>query len=256
MDSIQLKEYLDQKVAYYNQQTFIEKDPISVPHRFTNLQDIEISGFFAAMFAWGQRKTIINKANDLMDRMDNAPFDFVMNHTDKDLKRIKGFVHRTFNDDDALYFIEFFKQHYSRNESFETAFSQFLTKEDETIEPALRGFKDYFFSWQHFRRTEKHIASPKSGSACKRICMYLRWLCRDDQQGVDFGLWKNIKPSQLMVPLDVHVLRVAQRLGMIDKEKSDFKTLKELNKQLKQFDPNDPVKYDYALFGVGVEEKF
>lgn len=255
-EEIKLKEYLDRKVDYYNRTSFIDKDPISIPHRFSKREDIEIAGFFAAIFAWGQRKTIINKTNDLLARMDDAPFDFIMNHSAADLKKIAGFVHRTFNDDDALYFIQFFKEHYSRYKSLETAFTIFLSPEDETVEHALIGFRGYFFSWDHLKRTEKHIATPKKQSACKRINMFLRWMVRADEQGVDFGLWKNIKPSQLLCPLDVHVLRVAQRLGMIDTDKSDFKTLIKLNEQLKNFDPLDPVKYDFALFGVGVEEKF
>lgn len=255
-EEIKLKEYLDRKVDYYNRPSFIDKDPISIPHRFSKREDIEIAGFFAAIFAWGQRKTIINKTNDLLARMDDAPFDFIMNHSAADLKKIEGFVHRTFNDADALYFIQFFKEHYSRYKSLETAFTIFLSPEDETLEHALIGFRDYFFSWDHLKRTEKHIATPKKQSACKRINMFLRWMVRADEQGVDFGLWKHIKPSQLLCPLDVHVLRVAQRLGMIDTDKSDFKTLIKLNEQLKNFDPLDPIKYDFALFGVGVEEKF
>lgn len=256
IQEIDLKEYLDRKVHFYNRPEFIENDPISVPHRFTGLQDIEISAFFAAIFAWGQRKTIINKANNLIERMDNAPFDFVQHHSPKDLKKLQGFMHRTFNDDDALYFIQFFKEHYKRHESLEKAFTLFLSPKDENVSYALRDFRNYFFSWQHMKRTEKHIATPAKNSACKRINMFLRWMVRKDNNGVDFGLWNNIKTSQLFCPLDVHVLRVANRLGLIKADKADFKTLLQLQNKLLALDSEDPVKYDFALFGIGVEEKF
>lgn len=256
MDFEDLKVLLDQDVILYQLPSFIEDDPIQVPHRFTKKQDIEIAGFMASIFAWGQRKTIINKANEFVGMMDDAPHDFIMNHAPKDLKVFEGFKHRTFNGIDALYFIEFFKMHYQNNDSLESAFTQFMSKDDETVELALRGFKDYFFSIEDSpQRTRKHIASPNTNSTCKRLNMFLRWMVRSNDTGVDFGIWKNIKPSQLLIPLDVHVDRVARNYGLIQRKQTDFKTVLELSARLNEFDAEDPSKYDFALFGKGVIEK-
>jgi uncharacterized protein (TIGR02757 family) len=247
------KEFLNKQVSIFNQKGFIELDPICIPHLFTKKQDIEIAGLFAAVFAWGQRSTIINKCNDLMARMDNAPHQFVTNHLDKDLKKLLGFKHRTFNDTDLLYFISFLKFWYNQNESLETAFSNNLTPKDKTIENALNGFRDLFFSMPDVPlRTMKHIASPIQNSACKRLCMYLRWMVRNDNNGVDFGIWKNIKPSQLMIPLDIHVQRTAHKLGLLLRTQSDWKAVEELTKNLRKYNKTDPVKYDFALFGLSV----
>jgi uncharacterized protein (TIGR02757 family) len=246
-----LKALLDEKAALFNTPGFIEADPISVPKQFTKLQDIEIAGLFAAVFAWGQRKTIINKANELMLRMDNRPHDFVLNHRDEDLKKLLGFKHRTFNDTDLLYFVHFLKYYYQNNESLENAF---LPKKDEKdTAHALARFRDLFFSLEDApHRTKKHIASPLKNSSCKRINMYLRWMVRKDNKGVDFGLWNKIKPSQLFCPLDLHVERVALELGLLKKPGSNWKTVVELTEKLRKFDREDPVKYDFALFGLGV----
>lgn len=238
---------LEQKYRQYNSASFIETDPISIPHRFSKKQDIEIAAFFSATIAWGNRKSIMASANKLMNLMDNAPHDFVLNHQDNDLKNLLEFKHRTFNATDTLYFVEFFKQHYLKHESLEDAF----------IKPkGLACFHDYFFSLEDSpHRTRKHIATPLRGSTCKRLNMFLRWMVRKDKSGVDFGLWKKIKPSQLLIPLDVHVDRTARKLGLIKRKQTDWQTVIELTNNLKQFDANDPVKYDYALFGMGISGK-
>jgi len=251
-----LRTFLDQKVLEYNQPAFIEKDPICIPHDYKKKQDIEIAGFFAAIFAWGNRTTIINKSKDLMLLMDNAPHDFILWHKPAQLKQLFRFRHRTFNTSDLLYFIEFLRHHYSANESLETAFSKWMEKTDTDTARALTGFHHYFFSMEHLTRTKKHIATPYAGSSCKRLNMYLRWMVRKDASGVDFGLWNRISPAQLVCPIDLHVARVAQRFGLLTRKKADWAAAIELTEYLRQFDPNDPVKYDFALFGLGVMEKY
>jgi len=252
-----LKQFLDSKVELYDRPGFIQNDPISVPHLFTKKQDIEIMGFFAAVFAWGQRITIINKCKELMERMDHAPHDFVLHHSDKDLKRLLHFKHRTFNDTDLLYFISFFKKWYHENNSLEPAFSMHIKSKDKDVINALIGFRKLFFNGDHAaKRTFKHISSPQQNSACKRLNMYLRWMVRKDDKGVDFGIWEKIKPGQLFCPLDLHVERVALKLGLLEREQSDWKAVIELTENLRKLDKNDPVKYDFALFGLGIMEKF
>jgi uncharacterized protein (TIGR02757 family) len=251
-----LKTYLDKKVDEYNQLFFIKDDPISIPHLFTKKQDIEIAGFFAAIFSWGNRTTIINKSKSLLQLMDNAPYDFCMNANAKQLKQLIGFKHRTFNDTDLLYFVEFFKQHYASNDSLETAFTEKLGKKDVTIENALNGFYEYFFSLESIpERTRKHIAAPGKKSTCKRINMYLRWMVRRDKNGVDFGIWKNISPAQLIIPIDVHVAKVARRHHLLLRDQIDWQAALQLTDELRKLDSQDPVKYDFALFGTGVSEK-
>jgi len=251
MNKKQLKEFLDTKVDFYNQPSFITADPISIPHLFTKKQDIEIAGFFASIFAWGNRTTIINKAKELMQLMDMAPYEFVRSHDEKDLKRLLGYKHRTFNDTDLLYFVEFFKHHYRHHKSLETAF----TRHGHTAEKMLTGFHHYFFSLEDIpERTRKHIATPERNSTCKRLNMYLRWMVRRDDKGVDFGIWKNISPAQLICPLDVHVARVARQLGILKRKQNDWETALELTEYLRTLDKNDPVKYDFALFGLGAIE--
>ncbi|MFA9205662.1 MAG: TIGR02757 family protein [Burkholderiaceae bacterium] len=259
----EIHKLLDQKVKQYNHIEFIGKDPICIPHLFTKQQDIEIAGFFAAIFAWGNRTTIINKSNELLQRMDNAPYDFCIGHQDKDLKKLLGFAHRTFNDTDLLYCIEFFKQHYSKNESLENAFFNNATLNKKNIdrqniiEQALIHFQNYFFSLEEApTRTKKHIASPLSGSTCKRLNMFLRWMVRKDNQGVDFGLWKSVSPAALIMPIDVHVARVSRGLGILIRTQTDWQTAIELTNYCRTLDPKDPVKYDFALFSLGVIEKF
>jgi uncharacterized protein (TIGR02757 family) len=249
----QLKDFLDSKVAQYNTIAFIESDPVSVPHRFTKKQDIEIMGFFASIFAWGQRKTIINKSIELSNRMGNAPFDFVKNHTGSDLKDLLGFKHRTFNDTDLLYTIDFMQRHYAHFESLESAF---FYAQDLSVEEALTHFRHYFFDSQDApARTRKHVSSPAQKSACKRLNMFLRWMVRVDDNGVDFGIWKQAKPSVLICPLDLHVERTARMLGLLRRDKNDWLAAEELTANLRLLDAEDPVKYDYALFGVSIEEK-
>lgn len=252
-----LKKFLDQKVDEYDRPSFIEHDPICIPHLFSRKQDLEIAGFFASIFAWGNRTVIINKSKELMKLMDDAPFDFIANHNEKDLKRLLQFKHRTFNTTDLLYFILFLKHHYKQSSTLETAFSKRMNKKDANIEKALIGFHDYFFSLQHAPvRTKKHIATPNRNSTCKRLNMFLRWMVRKDNCGVDFGIWKTISPAQLICPIDVHVARVAKRFDLIQRKQIDWQTALELTAYLKQFDPDDPAKYDFALFGLGVVEKY
>ncbi len=290
LTSQNLKDFLDQKVDLYNRPGFIESDPVCIPHKFALKQDIEIMGFWAAMLAWGQRKTIINKCNELIQLMDGAPYDFIRNHRDTELKRFAGFKHRTFNDTDTLYFVEFFKQHYKKHQSLESAFIPNLTvpktavfRDDflaapsdnhhvietmsspcyaqemnsRVVENSLNYFRSYFFSLPHFpRRTIKHVSSPLQKSTCKRLNMFLRWMVRDDDRGVDFGIWKSIRPADLVCPTDLHVERVARKLKLITRKQVDWQTALELTANLRHFDPADPVKYDFALFGLGIEEQF
>ncbi|MFK7900562.1 MAG: TIGR02757 family protein [Cyclobacteriaceae bacterium] len=249
--------FLDEKVELYNQPDFIANDPISIPHLFTKKQDIEIIGFWVSMLSWGQRKTIINKSKELLELLDNSPYDFVLNHQESDLKHFLSFRHRTFNATDTLYFIHFFNWFYKQYDSLEKGFSQFMSSEDETVEKGIAGFHNLFFSLPDYpERTRKHIATPLRNSACKRINMFLRWVVRTDDCGVDFGLWNEIKPSQLVCPCDVHVGRVANKLNLIQTDKMNWKTAIELTNKLKEFDAEDPVKYDFALFGLGVEKYF
>lgn len=253
----ELKDFLDEKVAEYNRPAFIPNDPVSIPHLFSKPQDIEISGFWAAVLAWGQRKTIINKCRELFALMDWAPYDFMLNHGEDDLKAFLSFKHRTFNATDTLFFIEFLSWYYRRNNSLESAFARYLRPEDAHVGEGLKGFHTLFFSLPEApQRTRKHIATPARKAACKRLNMFLRWMVRKDANGVDFGIWKQIKPAQLVCPTDVHVDRVGRRLGLISRKQTDWLTALELTERLKQFDPQDPVKYDFALFGLGVEEKF
>jgi uncharacterized protein (TIGR02757 family) len=251
-----LKAFLDSKVDEYNQPSFIINDPISIPRLFSKKQDIEIAGFFAAVFSWGNRTTIINKSKELMQRMDMAPHQFITQHRENDLQKLQGFKHRTFHYTDLLYFIEFLSLHYFKNNSLEKAFSSGIGKKDSTVENGLNYFRKYFFNYDHEKRTEKHIASPQTGSTCKRLNMFLRWMVRSEQQGVDFGIWKKISPSQLVCPVDVHVARVAKKLGLLKRKQVDWLAAKELTEALRKLDKEDPVKYDFALFNLGIIEKY
>lgn len=253
MKGIELKRFLNQKADHYNQPSFISNDPVCIPHLFSRKQDIEIAGFFAAIFAWGNRTTIIQKSKELMQLMDHAPHAFCLHHTAKDLEKLLRFKHRTFNTTDLLYFIEFFRFHYTKHRSLETAF----TSQGSTAEEMLTGFHHYFFSLEHVPpRTRKHIATPERKSTCKRINMFLRWMVRNDNKGVDFGIWKKISPSQLICPIDLHVARVARKLGILKRKQTDWQAAVELTDYLRTLDKSDPVKYDFALFSLGVAEKF
>ncbi len=251
-----LKKFLDSKVVLYNQPSFIEKDPICIPHSFKKKQDIEIAGLFAAVLAWGNRTTIINNCRKLMGWMDNAPHDFIFHHHESELKGFIHFAHRTFNATDLLYFISLLQHHYRRYDSLEDAFVPGKNYNEETVEQALIHFHNYFFSIEHPVRTRKHISTPERNSACKRLNMYLRWMVRKDNAGVDFGIWKKIKPKQLICPLDVHVARVAERLELLPDAKSNWRNAMALTEQLRALNPRDPAIYDYALFGLGMGERF
>ncbi|MGC4100588.1 TIGR02757 family protein [Ferruginibacter sp.] len=256
MNDSELKDFLNSKVDFYNQPSFIASDPVSVPHQFSRQQDIEIAGFFAAIFAWGNRTTIINKSNELMQLMDMDPYGFIQHHGKKDLKKLERFKHRTFNSTDLLYCVEFFKMHYAKNNSLESAFTRGMQQTDITVENGLKGFYDYFFSLPYVpERTKKHIATPEKKSSCKRLNMFLRWMVRSDDKAVDFGIWKKIAPSQLIIPIDVHVARVARQLRLLQTDKTNWDTALELTAYLRTLDAADPVKYDFALFGTGVMEK-
>lgn len=249
----ELKLFLDQKSDQYNQPGFIEHDPISIPHLFKKQQDIEIAGLFAAVLAWGQRITIIRKCTELLAWMDNDPYRFVLDHRSRDLKVFENFRHRTFNSTDTLYFITFLKWFYTHHKSLEDAFR--VGPDEVNVENGLINFHNLFFSLRDYPpRTRKHIATPERKSTCKRLNMYLRWMVRCDMRGVDFGIWKTISPSQLICPCDLHVDRVARKLKLIRRKPTDWFTAVELTSNLNKLDPIDPVKYDFALFGLGIEE--
>ncbi|MBL7719587.1 MAG: TIGR02757 family protein [Flavipsychrobacter sp.] len=250
-----IKPLLDAKVRLYNQPSFIDRDPIVIPHAFSKQQDVELSGLFAAVLAWGNRTSIINNCRKLMSWMDDAPHDFILHHEEADLKGFLSFAHRTFNATDLLYFIHFLRHHYRQYASLEDAFVPGKTYKGDTVEQALIHFHKYFFSIEHPERTRKHISTPARKSACKRLNMYLRWMVRQDKKGVDFGLWKKISPRQLVCPLDVHVARVAQRLELLPDNQSNWRNALHLTAQLRQMNPSDPAVYDYALFGLGAEER-
>jgi uncharacterized protein (TIGR02757 family) len=249
-----LKALLDEQYERFNHPSFIEMDPISVPHAFTKKQDIEIAGFFAAVLAWGQRKTIISKSRDLMKRLDNSPHQFVLDHTVKDLKGLENFAHRTFNGTDLLFFVHVLKEHFLISETLEDMFLS-----DALCDPPMKGmlstFHNRFFQPSFApSRTRKHVPTPMRGSACKRLNMYLRWMVRKDSNGVDFGIWNRISMADLICPLDVHVERVARRLRLLERKQTDWLAAVELTENLKEFDTHDPVKYDFALFGIGKEK--
>ncbi|ESU25118.1 hypothetical protein FEDK69T_00850 [Flavobacterium enshiense DK69] len=254
MDHSELKSFLDEKVELYNNPNFIESDPIQIPHSYTLKEDIEIAGFLASVIAWGNRKMIIRNAQKKMDLMGNSPFDFVMSHTEKDLERLENFVHRTFNGQDFIGFIKSLQNIYKNHGGLEAVFA--LHQEENSMQKSISEFKKIFFEINHLTRTEKHLPDPLSGSAAKRINMYLRWMCRKDNKGVDFGIWKSIAPSKLSCPLDVHSGNVARKLELLTRKQNDAKALLELDKNLRLLDPTDPVKYDFALFGLGVFEDF
>jgi uncharacterized protein (TIGR02757 family) len=254
MNAKELKEFLDEKVDLYNHPNFIESDPIQIPHLYTLKEDIEIAGFLAATIAWGNRKMIINNAKRMMDLMGNSPYDFVMSHNGNDLQRLETFVHRTFNGQDFIGFIKSLQNIYLNHGGIESIFT--LHQEKDSMQNAISKFKTIFFEIEHLNRTEKHISDPNKNSSSKRLNMWLRWNCRQDNKGVDLGIWKNISPSQLSCPLDVHSGNVARKLGLLTRKQNDAKALAELDQNLRALDPKDPVKYDFALFGLGVFEGF
>lgn len=252
MTPSELKEFLDEKVELYNNPNFITSDPVQIPHLYTLKEDIEISGFLAATIAWGNRKMIINNAHKMMQLLGNSPYDFVMNHTDEQLENLSQFVHRTFNGTDFTGFIKGLQHIYQNHNGLEAVFSQ----PTPSLQHSIATFKSHFFEIDHAKRTEKHISDPLNGSAAKRINMYLRWMVRKDTKGVDLGIWKNIDAAQLSCPLDVHSGNVARKLGLLHRTQNDAKAVVELDTQLRILDAKDPVKYDFALFGLGVFEGF
>lgn len=254
MTNAALKEFLEEKVDYYNHPRFVESDPIQIPHRFQLKEDIEISGFLTATIAWGNRKSIITNATKMMTLMGESPYDFIINHKDEQLERLLPFVHRTFNGYDFIQFIKSLQHIYKQYQGMESFFKNHISK--NSTQPAIVRFKDAFFENEHLARTQKHISNPGKGSAAKRINMYLRWMVRKDNSGVDFGIWETISPAILSCPLDVHSGRVARKLGLLNRKQNDAKALIELDKALRKLDPKDPVKYDFALFGLGVFEDF
>jgi uncharacterized protein (TIGR02757 family) len=250
----ELKEFLDEKFELYNRPSFIELDPISIPHRYSKKEDIEISGFLAATIAWGNRKMILKNAERMMALLNDSPFDFIMNSDEQDLERIEGFVHRTFNSLDLIYFLKALKNIYKTKGGLESIFNEH--KPDESLKTSIHNFYMLFFELPHSKNTERHVSDPFKGSAAKKLNMFLRWMVRSDNHGVDFGIWKKISPSKLYIPLDLHSGNTARSLGLLKRKQNDWKAVEELNSVLSEFDPSDPVKYDFALFGIGVNEKF
>jgi uncharacterized protein (TIGR02757 family) len=252
---IELKSFLDEKYDQFNVSAFIDDDPVSIPHRYTSKADIEIAAFLTATISWGNRKAILKSANRMMELMGDAPHDFVMHHTARDLKSLQGFVHRTFNAEDLADFIRALKSLYEEHASMEHLFAQTIALHGNTS-PAISAFKQRFFSGPHAARAEKHVSDPLAGSSAKRINMFLRWMVRADKNRVDLGIWKNISPAHLSIPLDVHSGNVARQLGMLTRKQNDARAVEELDAVLRTLDPVDPVKYDYALFGLGAIEKW
>ncbi|MES2748675.1 MAG: TIGR02757 family protein [Bacteroidota bacterium] len=250
----ELKSFLDEKVELYNNPNFIESDPIQIPHRYLLKEDIEIAGFLTATIAWGNRKMIINNATKMMDLMGNSPYDFVMNHQDYHLEKLESFVHRTFNGTDMVTFVKGLQHLYNHHNGLEAVFAK--QQESNSMQQSISDFKSIFFEIAHQNRTQKHVSDPLNNSAAKRINMFLRWMVRNDNKGVDFGIWKTIPTSALSCPLDVHSGNVARKLGLLARKQNDAKSLFELDTNLRLMDKNDPVKYDFALFGLGVFEKF
>ena len=254
MTQVELKDFLDEKVLQYNTFDFIESDPVQIPHLFSQKEDIEIAGFLSATIAWGNRKMIIKNSHRMMDLMGNAPYDFVMSHTENDLETLESFVHRTFNGGDFSTFIRSLKHIYQNHGGLENVFNKH--QEAGSMQKSIHELKKLFFEIPHQNRSQKHISDPLNNSAAKRINMYLRWMIRQDNKGVDLGIWKDIPPSALSCPLDVHSGNVARKLGLLTRKQNDGKALAELDLQLRKLDANDPVKYDFALFGLGVFEGF
>ncbi len=254
-DFNELKDFLEEKVNTYNQPGFIPQDPISIPHLYSSKEDIEISGFLAAVIAWGQRPVILKNATQLLERMDHVPSAFIRDHQQKDRKAFKNFVHRTFNGIDCIYFLEALQQIYLHHDGLEGSFSRIFQQEQQ-LGSAISEWRKLFFSFHPPMRSGKHISDPLKNSSAKRICMYLRWMVRKDKAGVDFGLWNKIPASSLHAPLDIHSGRIARNLGILTRKQDDWKAVIELTGNLSKFDPHDPVKYDFALFGLGVNERF
>jgi uncharacterized protein (TIGR02757 family) len=252
---LDLKSFLDEKSDFYNHPGFIDRDPISIPHQFKQKEDIEIAGFLTATIAWGNRKSIINNSNMLFQLMDYSPYEFISGFEASDLKKFSSYVHRTFNGIDCMFFLQSVSNIYKHHGGLETVFSN-PVRNGLTIKESLIDFRSKFFELPHLKRTEKHIANPFANSSAKRLNMFLRWMVRNDNRGVDFGIWKTIKPEDLFCPLDIHSGRVARKLGLLTRKSNDWKAVEELTGNLRKMNANDPIKYDFALFGIGINEKF
>jgi uncharacterized protein (TIGR02757 family) len=254
MKQSELKEFLDEKVILYNNPKFIESDPIQIPHLFSKKEDIEIAAFLTATISWGNRTMIIKNALKMMDLLDNAPFDFIINHQKSDLNSLENFVHRTFNAIDLQQFITSLQHIYNNHNGLENVLK--INDNTTTYKDAIHHLKQVFFEIPHQSRTQKHVSDPLKNSAAKRINMFLRWMVRNDNSGVDFGIWKTHNPANLSCPLDVHSGNVARKLKLLLRKQNDWKALSELDNNLRKLDKKDPIKYDFALFGLGVFEKF
>ncbi|MES2761468.1 MAG: TIGR02757 family protein [Bacteroidota bacterium] len=251
----EVKALLDEKYFLFNNTSFIETDPISIPHQFSKKEDIEVAALLVATIAWGQRISIINNGNKLMKLMNNEPHDFILNFSKKDALRFEGFVHRTFNSGDCVFFLNSLKHIYTNHNGLENAFSKNV-KDDPDVKNAITNFRDLFLITTHLQRSEKHISNPSAKSSAKRLCMFLRWMVRKDKHGVDFGIWKSIKPSQLCLPLDLHTGNVSRKLGLLTRTQNDWQAVEEITSVLRGFDKKDPIKYDFSLFGLGAFEGF
>ena len=254
MTLLELKEFLDEKAEFYQQKEFIQTDPIIIPHEYDNKLDIEISGFLISIISWGNRKSIINSGYKIINFLESSPYDFIINHSDQDLKRIKGTIHRTFNSEDLIYFIKSLKNIYTNYNGLEGIMSN--NKSGDNLQVRISNFKKKFFELDYPQRTKKHLPDPLNGSAAKRFNMFLRWMVRSNNKGIDFGIWKSISPSQLSCPLDIHTGNTARKLGLLKRNQNDSLAVNELDLKLREMDKKDPVKYDFALFGLGVNEKF
>jgi len=252
----EIKELLDEKYFQFNNKSFIETDPISIPHQFSKKEDIEIASLLVATIAWGQRTSIINNGNKLMRLMNDEPHDFILNFSKKDAARFEGFVHRTFNSTDCVFFLNSLKHIYTKHGGLEAAFSTDFSSKETDVKNSITNFRALFLNTEHQSRSEKHISNPSAKSSTKRLCMFLRWMVRKDKHGVDFGIWKSIKSSQLCLPLDLHTGNVSRKLGLLNRTQNDWQAVEEITSVLRTFDKNDPIKYDFSLFGLGAFEGF
>ncbi len=252
----EIKELLDEKYFQFNNSTFIETDPISIPHQFSKKEDVEIAAFLVATIAWGQRISIINNGNKLMRLMNHEPHEFILNFSKRDAVRFENFVHRTFNSVDCIFFLNSLKNIYTKHKGLEYAFSDKFTKDKIDVKDAITNFRELFLSIPHQTRSDKHISNPSAKSSAKRLCMYLRWMVRKDKHGVDFGIWKSINSSQLCLPLDVNTGNVSRKLGLLTRTQNDWQAVEEITSVLREFDKKDPIKYDFSLFGLGAFEGF
>jgi len=255
MNDSDLKAFLEEKFNEYNREEFIESDPIQIPKQFEDTKDIEIAGFLSATIAWGQRRTIITNMNSLLKRMNNTPYDFIINAEEEDLEAFSDFKHRTFNGEDCIFFLRSLKNIYQNHGSLGDIFQHNYERKGN-IPDTIQTFRNIFFEIPHPVRTQKHVADISKKSSAKRLNMFLRWMVRKDKRGIDFGIWDKIKMKDLFIPLDIHSGNVARELGLLKRKQNDWKAVEELTGKLREFDPDDPVKYDYALFGLGVFEKF